>query len=154
VPGVKDAMHPNVIVELNRKSARYAPGETIAGSYRLQSLPKEDVQSVEMSVMWYTIGKGDEDLHIQHFDELTFHQLRLMNLLEPRPFSVTLPKSPASYDGVIVTIRWCIRLRYRLHGDKEILHDESFTVGEAQPGQEVPKEKRGTGLPVGQPKFT
>jgi hypothetical protein len=53
-----------------------------------------------------------------------------IDLRRPQPFSTVLPKSPLSYDGRIVKIRWCIRVRAFLLGGKEIFGQKNFRLGD------------------------
>lgn len=52
----------------------------------------------------------------------------------PERFSTTLPQSPLSYDGRIIKIRWCVRVRAFV-GRKEIVAEEPFQLGNV-PSQE------------------
>jgi hypothetical protein len=44
-------------------------------------------------------------------------------------FSTRLPNSPLSYDGRIVKIRWCVRVRVFLPRGVELVEDELFQLG-------------------------
>ena len=44
--------------------------------------------------------------------------------------STVLPASPLSYSGVIVKIRWCVRVRAFLRRGKEVLGERSFQLGD------------------------
>lgn len=74
---------------------------------------------MEVSVLMYTEGKGEEDLQVHHFERLNASDLARRDLNEDQPFTTRLPYSPLSYDGELLRIRWCVRLRIFLsHGDQ------------------------------------
>src|SRR5690606_40819304 len=56
---------------------------------------------VEISVLWFTEGKGDEDLAVHYFERLTADDVPELNLKELRRFQTILPQSPLSYEGVL-----------------------------------------------------
>ncbi len=48
---------------------------------------------------------------------------------QPVRFNTQLPPSPLSYDGAIVKIRWCVRVRVFLRGGKQLLSEKPFQLG-------------------------
>ena len=48
----------------------------------------------------------------------------------PGRFSTTLPQSPLSYDGAIVRIRWCVRVRVFLYRGGALLGQKAFRLGD------------------------
>ena len=52
------------------------------------------------------------------------------DLRELRRFKTTLPASPLSYDGEIVKIRWCVRVRAFLRRGKEVFFEQPFQLGD------------------------
>jgi hypothetical protein len=54
---------------------------------------------------------------------------RPLDLRVPRRFSTVLPASPLSYDGEIVKICWCVRLRIFLPQGQESLAEVPFRLG-------------------------
>ena len=91
----------------------YRPEDELKFQYRLYPVSSDghekEVTSVEISVLWHTEGKGDEDFGVHFFERRTpeTHE----QLLGPAHFSIRLPASPLSYDGRILKIRWCVRVR-------------------------------------------
>jgi hypothetical protein len=47
----------------------------------------------------------------------------------PGRFSTVLPNSPLSYRGLIVKLRWCVRVRVFLARDKEVVGEMPFQLG-------------------------
>jgi hypothetical protein len=50
-------------------------------------------------------------------------------------FAFQLPTSPMSYEGVIVKIRWCIRLRIFFESGRDHVSEHVFTVGRVPPSR-------------------
>ncbi|MDX1961765.1 MAG: hypothetical protein SFX18_01350 [Pirellulales bacterium] len=107
----------------------YFPGETLLGEYQIDGARTEDLLAVELSVLWYTEGKGDEDLGVHFFErqnqETTFGE----SLGTMRRFSTVLPWSPLSYQGWLVKIVWCVRVRVFLRGGKDFFEELRFQLG-------------------------
>ena len=52
---------PRIILELDEPQRAYLPGELLQGSYAVEDAAPGQVQAVELSVLWHTEGKGDEE---------------------------------------------------------------------------------------------
>jgi hypothetical protein len=120
---------PAVIIRLDGNGRVYRPGETFAGEYVFDNLPDRAGKCLEVSVAWFTEGKGDEDLAVHEFWRTNLDE-NPTDLGAPQRFSTTLPSSPLSYDGRIVKIRWCVRVRAFFHGGKEIFGQKIFRLGD------------------------
>lgn len=129
-----------VRIQLDGRRGAYQPGETLAGEYRLESLSVAEPSAVEISVVWYTEGQGDEDLAVHYFERLDRDERPDLDLRRPQRFSVALPPSPLSYEGVIVKIHWCVRVRVFLSRGKELFAEQPFQLGSVPPGQAVGDE--------------
>ena len=117
------------ILSLDGDCRAFQPGELLSGSYGLGSLKSSDVRAAELSVLWYTVGKGDEDLAVHFFERTTPHSADPVDLRQPRLFQTRLPNSPLSYNGIILKIRWSVRLRVFPFRGKELLLEEFFQLG-------------------------
>jgi hypothetical protein len=117
-----------VAVHLAPHSLTYQPGETLSGSCRWFVEPPSDVRRVELSVLWRTEGKGDEDFGVHFFQAVSADATR-EEIASPLAFSTTLPPSPLSYDGPLLKIRWCVRVRVFLKRGKDIVYDKPFQLG-------------------------
>jgi len=120
---------PLVSIRLDGDARAYEPGETLVGEYRVEGVSRPDIKAVELSVLWCTDGKGDEDLAVHHFQRLSAENGDWIDTRRPVRFSTLLPNSPLSYDGMIVKIRWCVRVRVFLARDKELLGEMPFRLG-------------------------
>lgn len=96
--------------------------------WHLRSIPLDQIQGIETSVLWYTEGKGDEDLQVHHFARLGYAELRQRDLQADQSFQTTLPLSPLTYDGHLLRIRWCVRLRLFLAGGDEVMAQQPFCL--------------------------
>lgn len=133
------AMHdiPRVTVHFDRLDRSYSPLESLAVRYETSGLAADDVpRAVEHSVLWYTEGKGEEDLGV-HFFERVGDPERLPPAAPGSRFDVVLPASPLSYEGVIVKVRWCVRVRYFFTGGRDFVSEHEFTVGHVPPATPV-----------------
>jgi hypothetical protein len=119
----------------------YQPGETLSGKYHVAGLKPSEACTVEISVVWYTDGQGDEDLAVHHFERFCTAERREVDLRHPQCFRTTLPPSPLSYAGSIVKIRWCVRLRIYLPRGKELFREAPFQLGLVPPARLVASPK-------------
>jgi hypothetical protein len=121
---------PVVEVQFDRPDRRYAPGDEIALRYAITA-HEASIRAVEHSIAWYTEGKGEEDLGVHFFERIT----------EPRPlgaagtFTTRLPPSPLSYEGIIVKIRWCVRVRVFFGGGRDFVSEHVFEMGRIPPAR-------------------
>jgi hypothetical protein len=120
---------PPVLLTLDGDRRRFQPGEILSGRYGLGSLRSAEVRATELSVLWFTVGKGDEDLAVHFFERTTPHSADPVDLRQLRQFKTRLPNSPLSYDGIILKIRWCVRLRVFPFRGKEHVLEEFFQLG-------------------------
>jgi hypothetical protein len=122
---------PHLTIRFAGDQRRFAPDEQLVGGYELELPPGQQPQAVEFSVLWYTEGKGDEDLHVHHFDREQWDDAGdAPGPLLTRDFRTKLPVSPLSYEGVIVKVRWCVRVRVFWRRGKELVAEEPFQLGD------------------------
>lgn len=120
---------PAIAVRLLTLQPALEPGEQLEFEYSLQRVTPEQIDGLEVSVMWYTEGKGSEDIGVHLFQRLTGDELKDLPFEEPRKLSTRLPASPLSYEGRLLKLRWCIRLRLFLVGGKEVTAQRTFYLG-------------------------
>jgi len=130
---------PRVIIDFDENDRPFQPGETISGECRLESFDFEEIKAVEVSVLWYTEGKGDEDLDVREFRRISADDLNWNEFRRPWRFAAVLPNSPLTYDGVILKIRWCVRVRIFPRRGREIVDERTFVLGELKAAQPVEK---------------
>jgi hypothetical protein len=126
-----------VTILLEGNGRVYRPGEVLSGEYLLESVEADSVKAIEVSVLWHTEGKGDEDMAVHEFWRLSAEEGDWIDPRRPARFNTTLPNSPMTYDGLIVKIRWCVRVRVLFHRGKDLVGQKAFRLGDI-PQPEVP----------------
>jgi hypothetical protein len=109
----------------------YHPGDELECEYQIDAVEADEIQAIEASVLWYTEGKGDEDMAVHFFERRTAADTEDGDLRPLHRFRTMLPNSPLSYSGSIVKIRWCARVRLFLGRGKEIFFEQPFVLGAA-----------------------
>lgn len=122
-------LEPRVLVEFDRPSRHYDPEETVRLRYQVAGTGDVVVRLIERSALWYTEGKGEEDLGVCFFERLTDPDA-LPPTERQGSFSFRLPSSPMTYEGTIVKIRWCVRIRLFFVGRRDFVSEHVFDVGE------------------------
>jgi len=126
---------PAVQLTLESLTRHYRPGDRLAGRFQVDASRPWSIRAAELSVLWYTAGKGEEDFAIHHFERWVDESERPLELRVPRPFSIILPPSPLSYEGQIVKICWCVRLRLFMPQGQESVHEVAFRLGDVPPAE-------------------
>jgi hypothetical protein len=119
----------HITFEFDEHAGLYWPGETISGQYFVETPTPQELKAIELSVLWFTMGKGDEDLAVHYFQRETVDDQGLIDLIKPRRFATELPNSPLSYDGIIVKICWCVRVRVFLRRGRDVVAEQPFQFG-------------------------
>jgi hypothetical protein len=120
---------PLISLQLIDPPGSYQPGDCLRCQYQVDAVEPVDVQAVEASVMWRTEGKGEEDIGVHFFQRTVPGEVPGADLRQMFPLETTLPKSPLSYEGTLVKIRWFVRVRLFLRRGKELLFDREFRLG-------------------------
>src|SRR5262245_22535261 len=108
-------------IQVRLEKEALAPGEELFGAFALEADPSAELETLELSVLWFTEGKGDEDLGVIHFQE--WPRGEGFDRSRPHAFQALLPRTPLSYDGVIVKIHWAVRVRARWTGAGETIEE-------------------------------
>ena len=90
-------------LEVANGRAEFEPGETVDlfAEWRLDTRP----DAVEIRLVWHTRGKGDRDWRLVErirFDGPQTH--------ETRRCEMTLPESPYSFSGKLISLLWSLEL--------------------------------------------
>lgn len=110
------------------KHLQFDPANYLECEYELDESLFDELQAVETSVLWFTEGKGDEDIGVHFFVRRSRQQLQDDRTTTYR-FATTLPHSPLTYDGEILKIRWCVRVKLFCAKSKMITADREFRLG-------------------------
>ncbi len=98
----------------------------LTASWRVSRVTLDRLEAIEVSVLWHTEGKGDEDLHVHHFQRLDENHIRRLGLADEQALKCDLPVTPLSYHGRLISVRWCIRLRLFLADGREVVTERPF----------------------------
>jgi hypothetical protein len=90
-------------INLNENRKSFAPGEMLEGeaAWQLNQAPAK----VYLRLFWFTRGKGTEDIEV--ISETVFEYPLAA---ESRPFKMSLPQSPYSFSGRLVSLVWALEL--------------------------------------------
>lgn len=117
---------PRVLVQFDHPDRRYMPLDPLGVRYQVEGVAGDRVRAIEQSVLWYTEGKGEEDIGVHTFERLTD---RATAEATTGGFESRLPASPLSYEGVIVKIRWCVRIRLFFDAGRDFVSEHVFDLG-------------------------
>lgn len=122
-------MKPLISIQLRDGQGPYMPGDELECRYQIDAVELQELQAVEASVLWYSEGKGEEDLAVHAFQRHVPADVDDRDLRRWTTLSTRLPNSPLSYDGVILKIHWCIRVRVFGVQGKEASTELPFRLG-------------------------
>jgi hypothetical protein len=117
-------------IDVRLEQTAYRPGDLLAGAFAIEAGPDDELATLELSVLWHTSGKGDEDLGVVHFEDWSQAKGKPFDRARPHGFEVRLPQTPLSYDGFLIKIHWCVRVRARWQRGVETLREAPFRLGE------------------------
>jgi hypothetical protein len=126
------AATPRVTVTFAADRAAHAAGDLLQARYRVEAVDPATITAIERSVVWYTEGKGEEDFGVVFFDRLLADRpadFAVSSWPNDR-FTARLPLSPLSYEGLIVKIRWCVRVRLFFAGGRDFVSEHVFFMGD------------------------
>lgn len=126
---------PHITISFDDDARQFMPGETISGQFKLESFDTADVKAIEFSVLWYSEGKGDEDLDVHEFRRIETDDMNWSAFRREERFETTLPLSPLSYEGLIMKIHWCARVRVFPKRGREIVAELPFVLGDLHPAR-------------------
>jgi hypothetical protein len=132
-------MDPLIALTLDRSPRVYHGGDTMRIEYQIDAVPQDEIQAIEASVLWFTEGKGEPDMGVHFFRRSMPDDVEQGDMRPMQAIDVVLPPSPLSYEGVILKIRWCVRIRLFLTKGREYLEEQGFQLGEVPPGAPIAK---------------
>lgn len=118
-----------VMIRLIGLQPTYMPGDTLEFEYRVANVDRGSIVAVECSVCWLTEGKGTEDLGVHFFQRLAGDSLAAIDWSIAQKITCPLPISPLSYEGKLLKISWCVRVRFFLNDGTELMAQQPFYVG-------------------------
>lgn len=121
---------PLISLKLDAVTGAYQPGQRLAGHFVAENAAPWPVASAELSLLWYTAGQGEEDFAVHYFERYVDEPGRPLDLRLPHRFAASLPPSPLSYEGRIVKVCWCVRLRVFPQQGPEVVQEVAFRLGD------------------------
>ena len=128
---------PRVEVQFDRPHRQHEPRDQLAVRYRIEGCDGERIHAIEHAVLWYTEGKGEEDMGVHFFQRITDRSM-MPPAAMTGVFSTPLPQSPLTYEGVIVKVRWCVRVRLFFEPSRDIVSEHVFALGRIPPARIPP----------------
>ena len=65
------ALHqPLISIQIDHRQEVFEPGEVLSGAFQIDAVEADEVRAVEVSVLWFTEGTGEEDLAVHYFERL------------------------------------------------------------------------------------
>src|SRR5438067_986702 len=126
---------PTIRITFDAPSAHYQAGDRMTGRYAIEGTQYHPARAIELSVLWYTAGKGEEDMAVHHFERHVDEPAKPLDLRIPRRFATVLPASPLSYEGIIVKVCWCVRVRVFMPLGQETMTEATFRLGDVPPAE-------------------
>jgi len=133
-PQDRPATAPRIEVHFDQSHRQHQPRDVLAVRYRIEGCDGEAVRALEHSVLWYTEGKGEEDLGVHFFQRIT-DRTAMPPAVTTGAFTTPLPQSPLSYEGFIVKVRWCVRVRIFFAGGRDFVSEHVFALGRIPPAR-------------------
>ncbi len=130
--------NPRISVTFNHENNQYGGGDQLRAHYIVEGIESQSISAVERSVVWYTEGKGEEDLGVIFFERIQLDKRKDGAQMPPTSLSTDhltgalatdLPLSPLSYEGIIVKIRWCVRIRIFFRSGRDFVSEYIFFLG-------------------------
>ena len=100
-------------IEIKDGQTSILPGQTLSGNARWLCL--ESPKKVSLQLIWFTEGKGDEDVGLA--EEMKFENPYAS---DERPFEFQLPVGPYSFSGRLISLTWALELQV----DEEVIRKE------------------------------
>ena len=131
---------PEIKIFFDEDVNSFCPGDFLICEYQVGLESHHDVQAIETSVIWLTEGKGECDIGVHFFERRQKQSVASETFRLKQPLSTVLPASPLSYEGQIVKVRWCVRVRIFLADGEQFTEDEYFRLGAVEAFQQGQSE--------------
>ena len=117
------------MIRLSELRPNYQPGKIFQFEYWLMNIQPSNINAIEASVVWFTQGKGTEDLGVHFFRRISGQSISEIDWTQPQCVSIELPPSPLSYCGRLVKVLWCVRVRAYMNDGSEYVAEQPFQLG-------------------------
>lgn len=133
-------MEPLISINVRNGRGPLQPEETLEAQYQIDAVSADQVQAVEASVLWHTEGKGEEDIGVHFFQRFSAADGQ-QDLRRMQDVQTVLPASPLSYNGIIVKVRWVVRVRVFMRDGREFMDEVPFRLGAVATPPPPPEEE-------------
>ncbi len=112
------ALQGKLALSSKDRKTEFRPGERISGqaSWALSAAP----ESVKIHLLWYTEGRGTQDVEV-----LAAESAATPGANGQKEFSFTLPATPFSFSGKLISLLWAIEV---LVNDGDLSERFNFTM--------------------------
>ena len=90
-------------IETQYGANAFLPGETVEGTVSWQL--DRPAETVELRLLWYTQGKGDQDVGV-----VSIVPFANPGLADRRTFRVRIPEGPYSFSGKLISLLWALEV--------------------------------------------
>lgn len=136
-------------LQLDRTPAFYEPGDAVRAELLLPGSIAGSLRSIELSLVWFTVGKGDEDLYVSQFQRHQISPAKGKPGVSPWLLEANLPASPLSYNGRAVKVCWAVRARLFDKSGKVSLIEQPLRLGEVAQAPVVESDQQVSGTSGG-----
>ncbi len=93
-----------ITISFDDSTTHFRPGETVSGTVSWSGLGSE-TDRLDIRLLWYTEGKGDQDVEVVNSLPLTVTQPD-----GSTGFEFTAPTRPFSFSGKLISLIWAIEV--------------------------------------------
>jgi hypothetical protein len=90
-------------IELDKQKTSYRPGDVVTGATRWRL--DKPIKKLELRLIWYTEGKGDEDAGLAESQVV-----ERPGLADRSSFQFVLPNGPYSFSGTLISLTWALEV--------------------------------------------
>lgn len=116
------------MIRIAMERTAFAPGDRIRGEASWTDLPP-GTASLEVRLIWYTLGKGDRD-----FDVVAAMEIAAPAPVGKQEFAFATPQYPYSFSGKLVSLQWAIEV---IALPDESAEQATIVIGPARREQEI-----------------
>ena len=114
-------------IEIELERHELFPGDILIGEFRIRKLDEPLISAIEISVLWTTDGKGEEDIGVHFFERK--QSLPAAAYLDSHKMTTVLPSTPLSYSGRILNVLWLVRVKVFFEDGSSKTEDCPFLLG-------------------------
>ena len=93
------------MLKINLEKTSFKPGNTISGDI-VWSNERPETENIEARLIWYTEGKGDQDVEV--VDSISFELTGNSTQNGQGRFEFVAPHRPSSFSGKLISLMWAI----------------------------------------------